>query len=749
VLNALLRKSKVLTTSFVCYQLAFGFLLMSNYPIRNQVRIESTFSSGLSAEPRVPVKGKRALLIGVWDYDRHRGTKLDWWDLHSKRDIDVMGKELETDYGFADSDIKPLTKREETTHAAIIDALKQLIKDTNEGDIVYFQFSGHGQQIPDPTEVGGYSESLIPSDYISREDSSNNIRNKDLRDLVMQLKDKKPANVTLVFDSCYSGNLVRGGRHLVRGSKWLGAPIVGPDINRFAPPAPQTQAVTLKEKDATGIFYEGEAKGLGYVVISASRYDEVAQETDDDLGSSASNDQVSADSEIGLLTYAMAKALAEAKPAEPSNTQRSQPPLESQSTYRDLFERITDLMSQRQQNQTPAIAGDQDRVVLGGVALPAEPFYLVNNDKGELVLNGGTLHGVTVGSVFALYPPGTKHPEQAQPRAVATITSVQLAVSKLDLTGSYRGKVSITVLDRTRAYEQEHAFGDSGLLVNLNDEGFPPDVSAKLRKLSVVRQLVGSDDKWEVRIRPRNAADDKRSSLSPSIRWLVEREDGSTMAALAEDEKLYTSIRHALEAEARWRAIKNLTSRGEQSPVKVSLRLVPVQVNTTVGGAEIQPNQIGSDLPREVDSAGQLVLRDQGYVQFEVLNSGSAPAWVTILDLSNSGKIHPIYPVACENRPIPPNATWTRLPWCAIAQTSNPSDRVELFKLIATTDPVDLSSLADPDAAKGAPLTQGRLSPLAELLRAATLGQKSSGNEAVNPKFWYTDTIPFIVGPKQ
>ncbi len=689
----------------------------------------------------------RALLIGVWDYDRNRGPKLDWWNLHSKRDIDVMSQELKTDYGFANSNIKTLTTREETTHAAIIDALKELIKDTNEGDIVYFQFSGHGQQIPDPAEVGGYSESLIPSDYVSREDSSNNIKNKDLRYLVMQLKDKKPANVTLVFDSCYSGNLVRGGRHLIRGSKWHVAPIVGTDSNRFETPAPQTQVVTLKAKDATGIFYEGEAKSLGYVVISASRYDEVAQETDDDLGLSATNDTASTDSEMGLLTYALAKALAEARPAQPSRTQPGQPRLEPQSTYRDLFESITDLMSQRQQNQTPAIAGDQDKVVLGGIALPAEPFYLVNNDKGELVLNGGTLHGVTVGSLFALYPPGTKHPEQAQPRAIATVTSVQLAVSKLDLTDSYKGKVSITLLDRTRAYEREHAFGDYGLLVNFDDDGFPPDVSVKLRKLSVVRQLVGPDDKWEVRIRPRNAADDKVRSLNPSIRWLVEREDGSTMAALAEDEQLYASVRHALEAEARWRAIKNLTSRAEQSPVKVSLRLIPVQVKTTVGGA-VQADQIGNDLPQEVNSAGQLVLRDQGYVQFEVRNSGSAAAWVTILDLSNSGKIHPIFPVACENRPIPPNAT-CRLPWCAIAQTSNPSDRVELFKLIATTDPVDLSSLADLDSAKGAPLTQGRLSPLAELLRAATLGQKSSGNEAVNPAFWYTDTVPFIVGPKQ
>lgn len=733
--RAIYVKRVLLTASLFATHLAFSGLFQNRFT-PTAIAAQSGSARVAPAAPHA----KRALLIGAWDYDRQRGSDLDWWNLSSDRDVQVIQTELQTHYGFAAANIKPLTKREDTTHQAIIAALKQLIQDTQEGDIVYFQFSGHGQQIPDPSVIGHSTESLIPTDYVSRKDSSNNIKNSELRDLVLQLKDKKPANVTLVFDSCYSGNLTRGGRHLVRGSSWTGSPIVAPVNNGFGvPPALAAQGAPLRKKDATGVLYEGEAKSFGYVVIAASRYDQVAQETDDDLGSAPGENTATPQPQIGLLTYALAKGLAEARPPAPPP---GQAPSDSRSTYRDLFERVTDLMSQREQNQTPAIAGDEDKVILGGTALPAEPFHLVSNDQGHLVLNGGSLEGVTSGSVFALYPPDTKHPEQSQPRAMAKVSSVQLAISKLELTGP---NISFTLLDRNRAFEQEHVFGDSGLLVNLNDQGLPAEVSAKLRKLSVIRQLVGPNDPWEVRIRPRASVDDQPTPLAPQLRWIVEREDGSLMAALPEDDQLYPAVRQALEAEARWRAVKNLTNTDQQSPIQVSLKLIPVQVTKNPSGTVIQAD----DLALESNAQGQIALRDKGYVQFAVRNTGSKPAWVNVLDLANSGKIHPIFPVACENRAIVANGTWTRLPLCAIAQVSNPSERVEIFKLIATTDPVDLSGLADPDVAKGLPLTKGRFSPLEELLRAATLGQKSPGNEAVNPAYWSTDSVSFVVVPQQ
>jgi hypothetical protein len=683
-----------------------------------------------ASKSKLAARKRHALLVGVWNYDRGRGSTVDWWNLHADRDVEAVKTELKTDYEFTDSDIVPLTTVHDTEHKSIADAFKKLIDETNEGDIVYFQFSGHGQQLPDAEELDGYTESLIPSDYISQQDGSNNIPNKEIRGWLNDLKAKKPGSVTLIFDSCFSGDLARDGRHLVRGSAWhVASPSVGalmPSV-RGVPLSRPGQNIDIREKDATGILLQGEAQALGYVIISASRYNDTAQETDDDQGK-----------EMGLLSYALVKALAEARPTLSGNGKNNPP--QSGTTYRDLIERITDLMTGKRQNQKPVIAGEQDRLVLDGTALVPKPFILVNNVRNQLVLNAGSLHGMTSGSVFALYPPEVKHPETTSPRALAIIKTVELARSQLELTDEFKGKIDLIFLDRSRAYEREHKYGENGLQVYVNTEGLPPEVNQKLKKLSVIRQLVGAQDKWDVRVRPRAAADPQPSDLQ----WLIERDDGSLMAALQQDDQLYSQIRSALETEARWRGIKSLTNRDEQSPVKVSMRIIPVEVTGAIG-QKVRPDQIGKDKVLEHDSTGQIVVREGTYVRFEVQNAGSSPAWITILDLANSGKIYPLFPIQCENKAIPPGTGWKPLPLCAVAKISNPSARLEILKLIATTDQVELTSFVDIDAAKGAPIVRGPLSPLAELLRAATLGQKSAGNEAMNPAFWYTDTVSFTV----
>ena len=89
-----------------------------------------------------------------------------------------------------------------------VDAFREfLIKPTTKGDIVFFHYSGHGQQIPDDNgdEIDAYDESLVPSDYVSQKDGSKNIRDDEIGQLLDELKAKEPANVTISLDSCFSG----------------------------------------------------------------------------------------------------------------------------------------------------------------------------------------------------------------------------------------------------------------------------------------------------------------------------------------------------------------------------------------------------------------------------------------------------------------------------------------------------------------------------------------------------------------
>ena len=91
---------------------------------------------------------------------------------------------LLNDYGFAESQITILTKREETTHEAIKKALERLLADTHEGDVVYFHYSDMANR--SPTRSMKRSMGTISRWYrltISLGLTGlKNVRNKEIRD---------------------------------------------------------------------------------------------------------------------------------------------------------------------------------------------------------------------------------------------------------------------------------------------------------------------------------------------------------------------------------------------------------------------------------------------------------------------------------------------------------------------------------------------------------------------------------------
>ena len=201
---------------------------------------------------------KHALLVGISKYSRGRPNDLDWWDLHATNDVDAVATVLKDRFQFGADDIVIL-RNDNARRKDILDGFERLVRDTREGDVVYFHYSGHGQQVPDETgeEIDGWAQSIIPFDYESRGDPSRNIRNREFRKLIADLKAKKPSNVTLVFDCCFSGEITKGGDELIRGEAWRGDP------PRTKPPAQGMFA-----KGPVGIFPPRAAKAEGYVVLA-------------------------------------------------------------------------------------------------------------------------------------------------------------------------------------------------------------------------------------------------------------------------------------------------------------------------------------------------------------------------------------------------------------------------------------------------------------------------------------------------
>jgi len=161
---------------------------------------------GLDSIPTVnaqvpPPSGKRrALLIGC-NYLGQRGELQGCAD-----DVQTLTRLLNVTYGWDLSNIRQMTdftRGSEPTKANILSAIGWLVKDNQPGDCLFFSFSGHGGQQPDPLklEEDGMNETLLGLDY----QRGGTITDDELnRHLIQTLN--QGVKLTMVLDACHSGS---------------------------------------------------------------------------------------------------------------------------------------------------------------------------------------------------------------------------------------------------------------------------------------------------------------------------------------------------------------------------------------------------------------------------------------------------------------------------------------------------------------------------------------------------------------
>ncbi|MCA1606059.1 MAG: caspase family protein, partial [Acidobacteria bacterium] len=387
--------------------LALFILVVAGLTSLDSTQASSPGATTLRTPPvAAAAQRKRALLIGISDYCRADAAPGDcsargkyWWNLNSAPDVEALKSSLMSKFEFQEGDIKVLTTKAETTHKNIVDTFKSfLIDQTNAGDIVYFHYSGHGGQVPDNKqhgpnqivgdEIDGLDESLVPSDYKTQQDGSNNIRDDEIGELLAKLKEKAPDSITMTMDSCFSGSNTRGGEHLVRGTNWSG-------------PVPKVDTSLAREDSSSGLLTRGAAAQQGYVIISATSDKQLAGETD------------CRGKEMGLFTCALVTAFNDAG----DNT-----------TYRDVFEKVNDYVLRNARNQSPQLEGARDQRVMKLGASRPQPYVLVDTVGSRIILQAGRLQGMTEGSRFSLHPKG------ADPRDQKAKAFAQAEISRVDLT---------------------------------------------------------------------------------------------------------------------------------------------------------------------------------------------------------------------------------------------------------------------------------------------------------------------------
>jgi Caspase domain len=671
---------------------------------------------------------KKALLIGISQYTRGN-PDIDWWNLHSEPDVKAIRAVLIDRFGFPAENIKLLTTREETTHAFIVATFRSFLIDRAQpGDIIYIHYSGHGSQLADPThrKLNGMHETLIPSDYVSRADGSKDILDDEVRDLLQELKRTRPANITLSIDSCFSGTVYRGGNMLVRGGSRID---------------PQGSAVNPAGERAGpgGLLPLGDAEASGYVALAATRSDQLAHETPpDEHGES-----------MGLFTYALVKAL-------------NDPTISGQSTYRDLFEQVTPVVALHASDQNPQMEGQLSKLLMQGAVRPQQPYFPVFVERGVPRLHAGKLQGITLGSVFSVFAPGTSNFHATRPLGEMTIDQVSLNSARLQASTRLRTDVSLEALVGARALEKEHRYDEQRLRIHVQEN---PHIEEALATVGLITTDGATIDSYELEIRPETPTDRSREALPAaslaSGSWVVAREDGTLVGRFKAGDD--PSLRDLVQAEARWRFINALHNSDLDKEVKIRLAIIPVDTDANEDGsvrvdAAGRPTRLVERTGgMRRDAGGNVTLSPNDYFMIELTNLGRVPAYVTALDLVSSGRVRPLWPhpqiLNQENR-VPADGRPHRIPYPFVFRVE-PVVGVELFKAIATSEPADFSPLVDLGAVqRGEKLARGERqaramnSPLGQLLLEATKGTRSVLAVGVSPSHWATDAISVRIQPR-
>mmetsp|Transcript_2465 Transcript_2465/g.3628 ORF Transcript_2465/g.3628 Transcript_2465/m.3628 type:complete len:335 (+) Transcript_2465:81-1085(+) len=178
-----------------------GFTQIPQLTASNPIDVNTDFD----LVPKSATGTRRAVMIGI-NYVGHNPGELR--GCHN--DVLNMKNYIMNVHGFEEDNIVVLMddgENESPTAENILNAYKQIVADSEEGDAIFLHYSGHGTKIRDDDrneEDDGYDEALVPLDY---NEGGGMIRDDDLYDILV-----KPlaAGVHMVslMDCCHSGTIL-------------------------------------------------------------------------------------------------------------------------------------------------------------------------------------------------------------------------------------------------------------------------------------------------------------------------------------------------------------------------------------------------------------------------------------------------------------------------------------------------------------------------------------------------------------
>ncbi|MBW4507362.1 MAG: caspase family protein [Scytonematopsis contorta HA4267-MV1] len=608
-----------------------------------------------------------ALLIGIDEYQYPEIKKLSG----CVNDVEAIRIYLINQLGVPEKQIRILTNQE-ATRANILQTFQEFLIDNSDiqpQSQIFFHYSGHGSQMPNPEEPDGQNETLVPHD--SRRDGIYDIPDKTIAALLHELALRKGNNITVILDSCHSGTATRDPNLAQTRS-------VAPD-NRIPPS--NLDIDIIAEAPRRGTNASGWAsEGITHVLLAGCRDREEANEHFIyEHGKKLKH---------GALTYFTLQTLRQMAP---------------NSTYTDIYEQISVKVNSEYPSQMPQCEGDRNRVVFGGVRVERDPFIIVQKvEENEITLEAGLIHGLHQGTELALYPPEVRTRKDLPPRlAIAEVISVSATTALATIKEGApinsipvfaRGLISKQIyagLRQTVALEACSGEENQKVIERLrqaiqqaNSNGEP---SPYLKVLENPNQVA------ELRVKVDNG---KLSIFNSAGEQLVvaegiKDEGGDVMPVL-----------HTLESIVRYRTLKNLVNEEPESELagKVKLRLLHYVTGSDSSQAqELSTGTIGTGgettltLDPEHDELNTYIL--------EVINESLRPIYAHLLILNPDYSIKLQYPQLGQKDAINPNGGKLSI------GLDNRKERLrfslpvgwdscrDYLMLIATTNPTDFKCL--------------------------------------------------------
>lgn len=350
---------------------------------------------------------KLALIVAIGKYPTQSG----WATISSDNDVPLIKSAL-LKQGFLQQNIATITN-EQATKAGIIHSFNNLIRKSQEGDIVVFHFSGHGQQVTDTNgdELDGLDEALVPFDAGKTNLNGNgnlktHLIDDELNALLGNLRSKvgSKGDVLVFLDACHTGTATRSTddsdpNAVYRGTNEV---FVIPGFEKVKD-STNTETETLYSEDQP-ITRSGTNQISPILIISACSAEQQNKEYRENGKG------------YGLLSYALSKVLTK-------NT--------TGISYIAFFESLRNEMLPlmgRRHYQTPQIEGNPNRTFFGGKTVNIPQYFTVNkaNADGRIVLNAGTLNGIFAGAEIAFYPADTYNRTKTNPITIAKVDSATL-----------------------------------------------------------------------------------------------------------------------------------------------------------------------------------------------------------------------------------------------------------------------------------------------------------------------------------